>query len=217
MNSSVKNVVTILILSLALVAAIVFGIWAMTSRSDYKNNSDKKVAAAVKVAEAKGAQVQQAKDAEAEKQPFKTYNGSLTYGGVTFNYPKTWSGVVDTTQSDEPINGYFYPDIVPGTQSTAAMALRVELLAQDYASVVSQYESSITSGDLKASAYVPPKMAGAANVVPGLRFDGTLDNSKQGSMVIIKVRDKTLKFSTESKDFQADYDNTILPSLTFVP
>lgn len=216
-SSAVKYVVTIFMLSIALVAAATFGIWAFMSRGDYKDNSDKKVAAAVKVASADAAKVQQAKDIEANKQPFKTYNGSLTYGGVTFNYPRTWSGVVDTSDTNEPINGYFYPDIVPGIQSNATMALRVELLNQDYPSVVQQFESSIAGGDLKASAYVPPKMAGVTNISPGLRLDGLIDQNKQGSLVIIKVRDKTLEISTQSKDFQSDYDGTVLPSLSFVP
>src|SRR4051812_2466554 len=104
MNSSVKNVVVIFVLGIALLATFIFGIWAFSSRSDYKDNSDKKVAVAVKVAEAKGAEEQKAKDAELAKQPYKTYSGSLTYGGVTFNYPKTWSGMVDTSDTSEPIN-----------------------------------------------------------------------------------------------------------------
>ncbi len=217
MNSSVKNVATILLLSIILFVAVVFGFWAFASRSDYKDNSDKKVAAAVKVAEAKGAADQQAKDAEANKQPYKTYNGSPTYGSVSFNYAKTWSGLVDTSQSDAPINGYFYPDVIPGIATTTPMALRVELVADDYASVISQYESNVSSGDVKASAYIPPKMQGVEHVTSGLRFDGKLDDNKQGSMVIIKVRDKTLKISTESKDFVNDFHTTVPPSLTFLP
>jgi hypothetical protein len=216
-NSSVKYVISIFILAICFLVAIVFGLWAFSSRSDYKDHSDKKVAAAVKLAEAKGAAEQQAKDAEADKQPYKTYTGSLTYGGVTFNYPKTWSGLVDTSDINEPINGYFHPDVIPGMQSKTPLSLRVELLAQDYASVVQQVESDVQNGAVKAIAYIPPSMDGVANVTPGIRLDGQITQDFQGSMVIIKVRDKTLEISTQSNDYLKDFNDTVLASLTFVP
>lgn len=216
-NGSVKSVIAIIVLSICLVMVMIFAFWAFASRADYKDHSDQKAAAAAKVASAAGAKEQQAKDAEAEKQPYKTYHGSLTYGGVTFNYPKTWSGLVDTTDTNEPINGYFQPDIIPGLQSKTPLALRVELLAQDYTTAISQIDGDVTAGTVKATAYVPPKMDGAPNVTPGIRLDGQITQDFQGSMVIIKVRDKTLEISTQSKDYLKDFNDTVLASLTFVP
>ncbi|MEK7096314.1 MAG: hypothetical protein AAB896_03435, partial [Patescibacteria group bacterium] len=132
-------------------------------------------------------------------------------------YPKTWSGYVDESVSSQPINGYFHPAIVPGLQSKAAYALRVELVDTDYSSVLGQHDSEIKDGSTKASAYIPPKMVAVTNVQPGIRLDGVLDSSTSGSMIIIKVRDKTLQVYTQSNDFLNDFNNTILTSLTFAP
>lgn len=216
-TNNTKRTVIIVILSVLLVAAVAFGAWAFSSRQDYKDKSDKKAAAAASVASTAAKNDQKAKDDEAAKQPYKTYSGSLTYGGVTFDYPKTWSGLVDTTDSTEPINGNFYPDILPALDSKTAMALRVELLNQDYANVLSEFDSNIQSGGLKSTAYVPPKLANTPNVQPGVRLDGAITSDFNGSMVVIKVRDKTLEISTQSNDFISDFNNVVLPNLTFVP
>ena len=216
-NGSVASFVTIFILALALLGTAVFAGWAFMGRQDFKNNSDKKAEAAVENAK----KVQEAdlklKFDEDEKKPNKTYKGSTTYGTVTFDYPKTWSGYVDETSTSQPINGYFHPHIVPGLQSKTAYALRVELVNTDYSSIIKQHDSQIKDGTVKANAYVPPQLVGVANVQPGTKLDGALAQDTTGSMVIIKVRDKTLQIYTQSNDFLKDFNDTILASLTFAP
>jgi hypothetical protein len=111
---------------------------------------------------------------------------------------------------------------VPGVNGSTAYRLRVELQNSDYSQVVEQYSSDITQGTLKASAYVPPKLKGTPNVQPGLRLDGAIDRNRdgtplQGSMVILKVRDKTLQIYTQTTDGLSDFNNIVLPSLTFIP
>lgn len=214
---SVASFVVIILLVLALIAAAVFGGWAFMSRQDFKNNSDKKAAAAVDAAKKIQADELQKAFAEQEKSPNRTYKGPTTYGSVSFNYPKTWSGYIDESASNEPINGYFYPVVVPGLQSKTVYALRVELVDSDYSSVLMEHDSQIKDGSVLASAYVPPKMVGMVNVQPGTRLDGALDSDTTGSMVIIKVRDKTLQVYTQSNDFLNDFSDTVLPSLTFAP
>lgn len=203
-------------LGVAFLVALVFGIWASAGKSDYKNNSDNKSAIAVEKALAAQKLILQAQYNEQSKLPYKTYKGDPTYGSVTFEYPKTYSGYVYSASSTQPVDSYFYPDVVPGgNNSTTAFALRVELINQDYASVLSGFDSQIRTGTLTSKAYVPPKMV-ALNIQPGVRLDGGISQSKQGAMVILKVRDKTLKVYTESTDFMTDYNN-VLASLTFTP
>jgi hypothetical protein len=116
------------------------------------------------------------------------------------------------------VNGYFEPGTVPGVNGATPFALRVEMLNQDYSQVVSQLTSQVqtSKGALTAAAYIPPKMVGVANVQTGTMFSGAISQKKNGSMVVIKVRDKTLKIYSESKDYLADFNN-ILASLTFSP
>lgn len=216
-RGSVASLGLLVFLGVALIGALIFGGWAYKGRQDYKNNSDTKTSAAVESAKkAQASELQKVFD-EQQKKPSVSYKGPTTYGTITFDYPKTWSGYVDGSVSGEPINGYFYPQIVPGLQSKSAYALRVELVDSEYASILQQHDSQVKDGTAKASAYVPPKMVGVANVQPGTRFDGVLDQDITGSMVIIKVRDKTLEVYTQSNDFLSDFNNTVLPSLTFAP
>ncbi|MDO8591449.1 MAG: hypothetical protein Q7R60_00790 [bacterium] len=216
-SGSTATVVVIVVLVAGLIASSAFALLAYKERQTTRQDLNKLVAKAVADAETVQAAKLKAQFGEEAKSPIKTYAGPSTYGSVSFNYPKTWSGYVDQLASSEPINGYFHPAIVPGLQSKAAYALRVELVTTDYTSILQQHDSQIKDGSAKASAYVPPKMAGVANVQPGTRLDGALDQDNTGSMVIIKVRDKTLQIYTESNDFLSDFNNTVLPSLTFAP
>ena len=51
----------------------------------------------------------------------------------------------------------------------------------------------------------------------GVRVDGQLSDTINGSVVIFKVRDKTLRIFCDSQDYISDFDNTILTSLRFEP
>jgi len=214
------SVLPTVVLIFFLVASLVFGAWAAKGMMDYKNNSDKKAAAAVDAAKKTQAAQLQAQFDEQNKSPNKTFHGSPTYGSVSFNYPKTWSAYVDTSNTSEPINAYFHPGEVPGTQTKTAYALRLELVSTDYAQVVQQFSSGITTGKTTSVAYLPPKLNGVANVQPGTLFSGQInsqDQTQRGTLLVIKVRDKTLEISTQSNDYLADFNNTILPSLSFAP
>lgn len=214
-----KSILVPAVLIILLIASLAFGGWAFSQMSTFKNDSDKKSAAAVAAAKNAQAAQLQAQFDEQSKSPNKTYKGSATYGSVTFDYPKTWSAYIETNNTSEPINGYFNPDVVPGLQSKTALALRVELLASDYSQVLQQYNSSFSQAKLTAKAYMPPKMQNVANVSAGTYLSGPInsaDPTQSGAMVIIRVRDKTLKIYTESNQYLTDFTG-VLNSLTFAP
>jgi len=207
------------VLGILLLVALVFGVWAFSGRQSAKNNANSQAASAASAAAASQKTTDQAAFADQLKQPYKSFTGPATYGSIKFSYPKTWSAYVDQSGSSEPINGYFYPDIVPAVNSNnnTAFALRVELVANTYSSEIQQYQSQAQQGALKASAYVPAKLASTAGVQRGTRFDGTLNTTQTGSLIIIPVRDQTLLVYTESTDFLNDFNKIVLPSLTFSP
>jgi hypothetical protein len=215
-----RNILFTVVMVLLLAASLVFGGWAFKNMQDYKNNSDKKSAIAVEAAKKTQAAQLQAQFEDQNKSPFKTFQGSPTFGTISFSYPKTWSAYVDTSNSSEPINAYFHPGEVPGTQSKTAYALRLELVSTDYAQALQQFSSNITSGKVTAKAYIPPKLSGVANVQAGTLLSGQInpqDSTQAGTLLVIKVRDKTLEISTQSNNFLPDFNNTILPSLSFAP
>ncbi len=207
--------------TILLIGVSVFAYWAFRGRQDYKKNVTPKINAAVTAAKTAQTNDDKKRFDEEAKNPNKTYTSSPTYGAISFKYPKTWSAYVDETNAQEPINGYFYPDRVPGTQSTAAFAVRVELISMSYDQVLQQFTSQIKLGTVKAAAYVPPKMVGKVNVQPGTRLDGAIAKNQaatlQGSMVVITVRDKVLEISTQSPTFMADFNDIVLASLAFTP
>lgn len=219
-SRSLHSVLVTAILVVLLIAAVVFGFWAYSGRQDYKNNTNQKIAAAVAASDKQLTTQLQAQFAQQAKSPYKVFQGSPTYGGITFDYPKTWSAYVDTTQQNEPINAYFFPNEIPGVQSGTAFALRLELVSNSYSQVLQQYSGQIQQGVVTAQAYLPPKLKGVANVQTGTLLKGQVnlgDNTQNGTMLIISVRDKTLELSTQSKDFSDDFNNIILPSLSFAP
>ncbi len=203
----VSVLMTCLFVIMSIVSVVIF-----VSRQDYKNNSDAKAeqaaASAVKIAEDK-------KDidfATKEKSPVKTYAGSPTYGTVVFDYPKTYSGYVVSNDST-PLKGIFYPNVVPGDDTSTAYALRVEVVNTAYDSLAKSFDSDVKSGRLTAKPFRAVKVP----TTLGLRLDGQIDTKKQGTIVLIPLRDKTLKIWTESTQFRGDFDTYVLPSLSFVP
>jgi hypothetical protein len=196
------------------IAAAAFGLWAFASRQDYKDNADKKIGAAVEVAKQQTATAKDKEFVEKEKSPVKGYTAPETFGKLNFQYPKNWSAYVDEKgSSGQGLDGYFHPNFVPGLQSGTNFALRVQVVSAAYDQVLRQFDSGVKSGAVRVSPYQPSKVA---NVV-GARVDGQIDPKKQGSLVILPLRDKTIKIWTESDQFQGDFNNTVLANLTFVP
>lgn len=213
-----RNNLTIILIVLCVVF-LIFGIWAFSSwQSSKQKAATASHTATAALASQKAAET---KYNDLLQTPYKTFTGPSSYGTVSFNYPKNWSAYVDTA-GNEPVNAYFYPDQVPSTQSDTAFALRVELLDSDYASVVQQFSANVSQGSIRSHAYIPPALAKNSAVQPGVKLDGTISQSGtgaplQGSMVILKVRDKTLQIYTQANSYLPDFNSVVLNSLTFAP
>jgi hypothetical protein len=206
--------IPLILLVLLLIGAAVFGVWAYNGRQDYKNNVDQKVAIATQAAQ-KDTQAKDAKQyAEVAKQPLKTYVGPSAYGSVHISYPKTWSGVADTSDDGTPLDAYFDPDIVPGLNDPSAIfALRVQVVSSSYDDVLSGFSGQVESKQVTAAPYALPSVPG----IVGTRLDGQITDSKQGSMVVLPLRDKTLQIWTESSQYLNDFNTNILPHISFSP
>lgn len=203
-----------IIMSLLFIGALVFGIWAYAGMQDYKSNVDPKIQAAVAVAEQQTSSRKDNEFLEKEKNPLKTYNGPDTFGSIVLKYPKTWSAyVVEKSQSNEPISGYFHPSYVPDIQGETAYALRVQVVNRSYDQELKSFDSKAQNGKVKVAAYKPKNVSN----VSGARVSGEINTNEEGTMVLLPLRDKTLKIWTESTRFNKDFDNIILANLTFIP
>jgi hypothetical protein len=203
------SIILNVVLAVLVLSVGAFAIWAYMEYQDHKNNVDTKVTAAVKDAKTQQKKEDDAAFAEQEKLPTRQLVGPDELGSVTLDYPKTWSVYVGSNGVVNPTyEAYLYPGAVPPTNSNTPFALRVTVANTTYEAALQQMDSFVKTGDLKASSVT-------LNGVAGVRYDGKIASNIQGSLVIFKVRDKSLKVYTETDTFRGDFDKIILPSLKF--
>lgn len=215
-NGSISGVLLSLIfVSLLFVASSSFAAWAYTSRQDYKNNTDEKIASAVKLARIDEATLKDKQFVEVSKQPLRTYSGPQAYGSLVVKYPKTWSAYIDSSgRGATPVDGYYYPGVVPAiTDQSSNYALRTQVLTQSYSAVLASIANLQKTGKISVEPYSLPLVPGAV----GVRIEGEIKPSVNGVMVILPLRDKTVEIATEGTEFRGDFDTNILPNLTFAP
>lgn len=200
---------------LLLIGSLVFALWAFMGMQDYKNNVQPKIDKAVAIAQQETSTAKDAEFLQKEKSPLREYKSAQAAGSISIQYPKTWSAfVTEKADGDDPVDGYFHPGFVPGTDSGTDFALRVKVVSTPYADYLKQFEGKVKSGKVKISPFKAPKLP--AGTV-GSRVDGEVNTGQQDSMVLFPLRDKTIEISTESVEFKADFDNIILANLNFVP
>lgn len=209
-------VISLVLAVLLLIGAIGFGGWAYTQMTDYRDNSDQKVAEAEQIAIQKESELKDKQFAETLKNPLKTYSGPAAYGGLHIEYPKTWSGYVDETGGGGSayVNGYFNPGVVPSTSSSKSVfALRTQVTSTAYASVLKEFSTQQKAGKLTVSAYALPKLP----KVVGVKAVGQTSDKKNVIMVVLPLRSQTLKIWTEGSQGVADFNKYILPNFSFSP
>lgn len=207
-------------ISVSLVTSIIFGIlslvfgsvmiWALVNYNDASNNLKSTVAAAVEKAKKEQTDIDQKKFDEDEKQPLKEFVGPNDYGRVSFKYPKTWSVYIDK----DGLNGgqyaaYFSPEAVPSVQGTGSkFALRLSILDQKYDNVIQQYAGLVKAGKLRSETI-------SANGFNGQKFEGNISSTIEGTLVVFKIRDKTLVLQTDTPSFRPDFNDKVLKDLSF--
>ncbi len=195
-------------------AAAGFGIWAYMGKQDYKQNVDAKVAVAVDKAVAANTASKEAEFLQREKEPLRVYNGPEAYGSLGISYPKTWSAYIDDTgKGTFPLDATLNPKYVPGINSGTSVALSAQVANTKYTDVIKLFDAQVKTGKVKITPYSTPK----APSIVGIRVDGEVKLGKQGSMIILPLRDKTIQLWTEAPQYVPDFNTIILPNFTFVP
>lgn len=203
--------IPLIIVVVLLLVSFGFGVWAFMGRQDYKNNVDEKVSQAVAVAEENLTIKKDAEFAESYKLPYTTFRGPAAFGTLTIQYPKTWSNYVDG-RGNTPVDGYMQPNYVSSNNNETNYALRYQVVERHYDEEIKQFDSRVKNGRVTAAAYRLPTQ----DSILGLRVEGELDSRKSGVMVVLPLRDKTVKVWTEGAEFRSDFEK-ILQELTFVP
>lgn len=203
--------IPLILVSTLLLVSIGFGAWAFMGMQDYKNNSDQKSAEAVAIAEENLTIKKDAEFAESYKLPYTTYQGPAAFGTLTIQYPKTWSNYLNDS-GGIPVDGYMQPGYVSAKDEVTNYSLRYQVTEQQYDEEIRRFESRVRSGRATTKAYRSPKQES----ILGMYVSGELETRKQGAMVILPLRDKTIKIWTEGEEFRGDFEK-ILQEFTFVP
>ena len=179
-------------------------IWAYMQYSREKSDVDSKVA--IKVAEGKREQAEfdWRKYSDEAKNLRVEFVGPTEYGRVSFMYTKTWSVYIANDGSDRgDYKAYFHPSSGPPiTNKNSRFALRLEIINKNMDTVLNEYQSRLKKGELTSSST-------EFNGISATRIDGTFEKELRGSVVLMKVRDKTIRFSTDADTFKPDFQ-TIL-------
>ena len=179
-------------------------IWAYMQYSHEKSNVDSKVAIEVAKGKSEQAESDQKKFSEEAKNPRIEFVGPSEYGRVSFMYPKTWSVYIENDGSNRgDYKAYLNPVAVPSASNKASrFALRLEIINKNLDTVLNDYQSRLKKGELTSSST-------EFNGISATRIDGTFEKELRGSVVLMKIRDKTIRFSTDADTFKPDFQ-TIL-------
>jgi hypothetical protein len=213
-QGSTGLLIALIVTVVLLLGSLIFGFWAYGSQQDYKNNTDKKITAAVQIAEQQLSTKKDNEFAEAEKSPVKSFNGPSAYGSISLSYPKTWSAYADITgQNGQPVDSYFNPNFVPGISTSSSYALRLQVTQDSYDQQLQQFDSLVQSGKVTIKPYSFPNVKG----VVGVRIDGSITSTASGTMILVPLRDKAIKLWTETDQFKNDFATYVLPNFKFSP
>lgn len=205
-----------LLIPLVIVVVMLFGASAAAiifygRYQEASTNLDAQIAVAVEAANAELTDELEADFAERSKEPNEVYKAPAEFGSVAVTYPKTWSShVIEKAGTGTVLDGYFFPGTVPNTRGDEKFPTRLELVSKPYAKEVASFDRDVDDGTVKAKAVV-------INGVKGIRFDGAIERETSGAIVLLPLRDRTLKIWTENGDFMKDFNDIILAKLTFTP
>lgn len=210
-------VIPLVLLFVALMGVGVFAYTSYAQAQDYKNNVDAKVEIAVAEAAEKIADQKEKEFAEKEKYPYDTYVAPEAAGSLKVQYPKNWSAYVVAPTgrtTSKPVDGYFYPGQVPSiSEANNSFALRILVAQQSYDSLLKKFQSAQKAGKVTIEPYQSPNVPSLI----GAKVTGEVESKKQGMMVMLPFRDKTLQMWSESAEYNSDFENVILKNFTLTP
>lgn len=205
----------VIILSLTTIILATLSAMLYGQMTDYRDNYNTKSAIDIEKAKAEQKQELDANYAEQEKSPNRTYVTPNSSASVKIVYPKTWDLYVQEDNEKGIVDNYFNFNVVPDkSNKDNTYSLRLEVLDKNYADVTKSYDSDVKKGTVKISPYVAKNVK---NAETGVRIEGDIRDDIKGSMVILPIRDKTLKLWTESGKYTNDFDKIVLENLTYNP
>lgn len=202
----------LVVMTIGFIIAGAFGVWAFAGMQANKTNLDQKIAKATEAAVAEAETKKEKEFTEREKNPYRNYRGSSTYGSLTFDFPKSWNVYAVEKTTGTLLDFYCHPGLIPGLEKDVNFAFRTQIVDTAYEKEADKMASLIKNGKVKAEPFRPEKVDSEL----GLRVTGEIVSGKKGVMILLPQRDKTIKMWTETEEYLTDFEK-ILESMTFEP
>lgn len=203
----------------AIISAVILAglaVWSVLTYASQRDTIQERVDSEVAIAVKEQADKDAARFEEEANRDYTIFTGPEDLGSVSFNYPKTWSVYVATGENsnnslsrNSVYEAYLNPGQVPALSTKSQYATRVIIDAEDYDKKVESYAELVEEGSLKSSVL---KVNNGA--VSATRFDGEFSEDLRGSIVIFKIRDKTVTIGSDAAAFMPVY-NELIKTINF--
>ena len=199
-RGALVEIVILVGVSLVAVAGIAFAVYFYLQWDEVRTNVDGRIAEETAIAREDERRIAEDVFAEREKRPFLEFAGPSDYGTLSFMYPRTWSVFVEKdARNGGDFVAYFNPVQVNPVGQATINALRLTIHDRPIETVRTTYDNLVRSGKLTMSVFRVGDRTGD-------RYDGAFNNDIVGSMVMLKINDKTAILRTDAEIFRDDFE-----------
>ena len=203
------QIVVIIVLGIISITFISLFIWKYVEWDKASTNLNGQIDKAVSDAVSETQTQMENEFAEREKYPYKTFSAPDDYGGLSFEYPKTWSVYVakSATENKGDYEAYLNPGVVSPVSATTINAVRVTIKTQTFEKTIAEYDKLVEKGQLSSSVGTlnnpnyPEVQGDTYNL-----YRGELPSKLRGAVAIFKVRDKAFVIQTDAEVFMGEGD-----------
>lgn len=213
-ESGVGRTIALVIACLSAAVAIIAMVAFFVKWQNLQRNGENDTLLAIEAGKLEQQQEDDLAFLEKDKEPWLEFKGvPEALGGLTFSYPKTWNAYV----ASEGLDGgdfvsYFRPsEVLPTKDARSRYALRVSIVSKYYDQVVEEYNKKVTEYNSDELANTKLESAGSVQSFDGvsMRFNGTIEDNLNGSVVLLQINDRTAIIQTDSEVYQTDYDKVV--------
>lgn len=202
-------------MGVVLVVVVIALFWALAQYQGARNDIDAELEAAREVARTEQKAESEAACKELMNSPFSLITGPSEYGSLKVQYPKTWSVFIqEAAARGGDYRVFFHPKVIRPIRDEERFALRL-IIYDDrnrYEGFENEYRGLVEDRKLTVSDWSKTTTDGYN--ATGLRFDGQFNDELKGSVLIFRIRDKTVWLRTDSQEFLGEF-NEIIDKIDF--
>lgn len=217
------RIIAIIVLSVIAATFIGLFIWKYVEWDAAKTDVNSQIEKAVSNAISEKTTEMENDFAEREKYPYDTFTAPDDYGGLSFEYPKTWSVYIAKSAEENKgdYEAYFNPGEVQPISATTINATRVTIKSQTFEKTIAEYDKLVEKGKMSVEVRTLnnekyPEVKGDTYNL----YRGELPSKLRGAVAIFKVLDKSYIIQTDAEVFmgagdQGDFFRPVLETVHY--